>query len=138
MLFGMPSRAKGDVTHQDDDKRYSDDERSYTLAMSWVPSLCFVESLNVEKVSESCYHPHSYWTSHLTAHGLWPDNKTGDWPSFCTNEKFDFVTVTEAVGLDRMEDMWPSVSAHDDDEQFWKHEWEKHGTCSNLSQVGKF
>ncbi len=134
VLFGLPSRAKDDIIRQDDDERRSDGERLYVLSMFWLPSLCFTDGLHGGEVSEACSYPRLYWTTHLTAHGLWPEYETGDWPSFCNNEKFDVAKVTEAVGLERMEDMWPSVSTNGDAD-LWEHEWEKHGTCTNLSQV---
>ncbi len=134
VLFGLPSRAKGDIIRQDDDEGRSGGKGLYVLCMFWLPSLCFTDGPHGGEVSEACSNPRSYWTTHLTVHGLWPEYQTGDWPSFCNNEKFDVAKVTEAVGLERMEDMWPSMSSNDD-AHLWEHEWKKHGTCSNLSQV---
>ncbi len=136
VLFGLPSRAKGDIIRQEGDVRHSNGERLYVLSMFWLPSLCLNDGLHNGEVSQACYYPRSYWTSHLTAHGLWPEYETGDWPSFCTSEKFDVAKVTDAVGLERMKDMWPSVEAQHDDTSLWKHEWDKHGTCTSLTQVG--
>ncbi len=50
-------------------------------------------------------------------------------------------SVPYQVGWDTMTEFWPNVqyaetSASYDD--FWIHEWSKHGTCSGLSQYNYF
>ena len=60
--------------------------------------------------------------------------------SYCTDEKFDDDVAVE-VGWDTMTTWWPDVEYPETDsnyDEFWTHEWEKHGTCSGLSQFDYF
>ncbi|XP_066467466.1 ribonuclease T2 [Tiliqua scincoides] len=67
---------------------------------------------------EDCKDPPMYWT----IHGLWADkaehcNKT--W-------HFNISKIKDILG--DMKQYWPDV-LHPNHTQFWKHEWDKHGTC---------
>ena len=64
-----------------------------------------------------------------TLHGLWPQ-----WAETCTEEKFDKSQVSSI--LDRLNSGWPSCQGPAD--EFWSHEWSKHGTCSGMSQLAYF
>merc|ERR1711924_323185 len=68
-------------------------------------------------------------TSGWTLHGLWPQ-----WAESCTSEKFDPNQVS-SIRSD-LEKLWPSCAGSA--ESFWYHEWEKHGTCSKMSQLSYF
>jgi len=65
----------------------------------------------------------------FTMHGLWP-SRTGsnvdNYPCQCTNETFD-VTEVKSIISD-LNQYWPSDKGGN--EVFWKHEYEKHGTCA--------
>ncbi|KAF7253380.1 Ribonuclease T2 [Varanus komodoensis] len=82
------------------------------LVHHWPVTVC--------KMNENeCKDPVMYWT----IHGFWPD-KTDD-----CNRTWHF-NISELQDL--MEDMreyWPDV-LHPNHTYFWKHEWEKHGTCA--------
>ena len=54
-------------------------------------------------------------------HGLWPQYTQG-YPQSCTTEAFD------PKILQQFPDLYPSP-------KLFAHEWEKHGTCSGLTQV---
>ena len=68
-----------------------------------------------------------------TIHGLWPDYCDGTYPQFCdkSREYSDIKSiVSKFLGnatLSYMDKYW--VSQDGDDESFWEHEWDKHGTC---------
>eukprot|EP00271_Cylindrocystis_brebissonii_P006809 TRINITY_DN19644_c0_g1_i1.p1 TRINITY_DN19644_c0_g1~~TRINITY_DN19644_c0_g1_i1.p1 ORF type:complete len:436 (-),score=57.94 TRINITY_DN19644_c0_g1_i1:181-1311(-) len=73
--------------------------------------------------------------SQWTLHGLWPEFADGTYPSSCNpNDPFRL----DALDADLLQEMglvWPSFAClgstgMSDDEFFWAHEWEKHGTCS--------
>ncbi|KAH8085381.1 ribonuclease T2-like protein [Filobasidium floriforme] len=73
--------------------------------------------------------PNTTWT----VHGLWPDNCDGSYESYCdpARELQNVTAVIEASGdqelLGYMNALWKSNTG--DDESFWEHEFNKHGTC---------
>ncbi|CAJ1354403.1 unnamed protein product [Effrenium voratum] len=70
--------------------------------------------------------------SNWTLHGLWPEWKNG-----CPGPKFD-ASILEPIRND-MEMKWRSCPEFgDSNEKFWEHEWEKHGTCTNMTQLAFF
>jgi ribonuclease I len=62
----------------------------------------------------------------FTIHGLWPDDANGSYPSFCRGVPFDVSSLDDL--LPRLNAYWPSDKGSNID--FWKHEYEKHGTCA--------
>jgi len=65
----------------------------------------------------------------FTIHGLWPNQK-----EFCSEEKFDVKNIEPII--DKMELNW--FSCYGNDTEFWDHEWSKHGTCTNFTQINYF
>jgi len=68
----------------------------------------------------------------FTLHGLWPSRTGADvnsYPCECTSEAFDDSKLTSIQT--EMEARWPSYTGNND--QFWSHEWTKHGVCCNHS-----
>lgn len=57
-------------------------------------------------------------------HGLWPSYSPGKYPSECGGSTYVRVDGTL---LDSMEKYWNANP--DQNQQFWYHEWSKHGTC---------
>lgn len=55
-------------------------------------------------------------------HGLWPQYNHNKWPSFC--EKLEYKKPSGEL-LEDMRKYWDTC----DNEDLWKHEWEKHGSC---------
>ncbi|RYO83420.1 hypothetical protein DL766_002610 [Monosporascus sp. MC13-8B] len=67
-----------------------------------------------------------------TMHGLWPNNCNGTWEQFCDNSrKYKNITVIlesfAPLTLEFMETYWKD--SKENDERFWAHEFNKHGTC---------
>ena len=68
-----------------------------------------------------------------TIHGLWPNRCDGAYDAYCDpSREVDSVTaVLEGYGqtelLAYMTENWPDYQGDDDD--FWNHEYNKHGTC---------
>eukprot|EP00878_Enallax_costatus_P008155 GHUV01008528.1.p1 GENE.GHUV01008528.1~~GHUV01008528.1.p1 ORF type:complete len:257 (+),score=19.75 GHUV01008528.1:468-1238(+) len=87
-----------------------------------------------------------------TLHGLWPERVDPDpqygrkWPECCdTRFKFSEKNIQDLVP--ELCQFWPSWSAPQNEtcsdvpagphsECFWKHEWDKHGTCSAVNAGG--
>tara|TARA_B100000123_G_scaffold36127_1_gene23880 strand:+ start:2377 stop:2913 length:537 start_codon:yes stop_codon:yes gene_type:complete len=66
--------------------------------------------------------------SNYTIHGLWPQTDIKNYPTYCKKVNFDMDQLTPI--LDKLEQYWYS-NKHTliMDEKFWKHEYEKHGSC---------
>ena len=106
----------------------------YVLAYTFTPEFCYGNDY------PGCAKPLPFWKNHFTLHGLWPQYSAGGYPQTCTTEAYD-VNSAKNVGMETMIQYWPDVQyAYDDPEydQFWEHEWSKHGTCSGLSQDDYF
>ena len=70
-------------------------------------------------------------------HGLWPQYEHNKYPSFCNkNENFDYNSIKPI--LNELNTNW--YSDKETNEEFWKHEWLKHGTCmfNNCSEQNYF
>uniref|UniRef100_A0A7I5ECN9 Ribonuclease T(2) n=1 Tax=Haemonchus contortus TaxID=6289 RepID=A0A7I5ECN9_HAECO len=81
-----------------------------------------------DSVPDSCEIPTD--TPEWSIHGLWPNFKNGSYPQFCDGSprKFDSDLIKSIEG--RLLRMWPNLYPAKTAHSFWKHEWEKHGTCS--------
>lgn len=58
----------------------------------------------------------------------------------CSNDAFD-PNVIDALDRYRFEKYWPNIKyppTSPEYNDFWQHEWTKHGTCSGLSQLDYF
>lgn len=83
----------------------------YALALSWSPEHCAAKPGDREQCSRQLG---------FVLHGLWPQYQRG-YPSDCGSEPLDPSMEREFAGL------YPSRF-------LYRHEWQKHGTCSGLSQ----
>lgn len=91
----------------------------------WPKEVC--REWREESFNNTCSLPqHNNWT----IHGIWPSylNKTS--PHYCsTFPPFDVAILSPIE--DQLKTKWPHIEnesgSHCD---FWKHEWDKHGTCS--------
>jgi len=64
-----------------------------------------------------------------TVHGIWPTKNFTIGPLYCNRSvHFDFDTLKPI--LDDLELHWTNVRANTELDNFWQHEWEKHGTCA--------
>jgi len=68
--------------------------------------------------------------------GLWPQLNMNNYPTFCRNVKFDMKKLSPLL-MD-LKKVW--YSDKEQNEDFWKHEWEKHGTCmfKNMNEYDYF
>lgn len=108
----------------------------YILAYSWTPGFCYSNDPSYP----GCLDPNPYWIENFTIHGLWPQYNTTGYPSYCSTESFD-PNVPITIGWDTMVTYYPDVKYDEksaDYDSFWEHEWDKHGTCSGLSQYDYF
>ncbi|XP_008067052.2 ribonuclease T2 [Carlito syrichta] len=84
------------------------------MVQHWPETVC-------EDVQNNCRDPPDYWT----IHGLWADKSetcNRSWP-------FNLEEIKDL--LPEMRTYWPDViHSSPNCSHFWKHEWDKHGTCA--------
>jgi len=66
-------------------------------------------------------------------HGLWPQTNINKYPQFCKKVNFDIRKLNPI--MDNLKEYW--YSDRGSDEHFWKHEYEKHGSC-NFNNLNEF
>jgi hypothetical protein len=67
-------------------------------------------------------------------HGWWPEYNTVKWPSWCDKSRYNLFNNSAIESIRPiMVQEWGICPTwtHTSDFYFWKHEWEKHGTCTN-------
>lgn len=67
-------------------------------------------------------------------HGVWPSKISGNHPFLCEPRvEYDPELLNQFSLRDQMNEKWPSMVFPDNvpnNDKFWKHEWEKHGSCA--------
>ncbi|XP_022932791.1 ribonuclease MC-like [Cucurbita moschata] len=63
----------------------------------------------------------------FTIHGLWPSNYSNV-PLVCAGQPFNPAQIATLVP--QLNTYWPDVISGNN-QRFWKHEWDSHGTCSD-------
>lgn len=121
---------------------HADDFNLFVFTQWWPQTQCYVQSdawkFAEQRVKKSCV-PHGI--TKWTIHGLWPTVGIEHKPVFCNSSwPFDESVIKDL--WPKLELQWPSYDAPRDEREFWKHEWEKHGTCStslpNLDSEHKY
>lgn len=85
------------------------------LALQWTGGACYKQKMGPR--CDNCYR--TFWT----VHGLWgPENDCTVYEQFTTSN----------LDIRKMNQLWPSCVRSNED--FWTHEWEKHGTCFRYHQ----
>jgi len=92
----------------------------YLLSLSWSPGFCATPAGKNDP--GQCAPGHKFA---FVLHGLWPQYEQKGWPEDCGTEPADPALVQKMLG---------SMPA----EKLVEHEWQKHGTCSGLSQKDYF
>uniref|UniRef100_A0A0A9Z961 Ribonuclease Oy n=1 Tax=Lygus hesperus TaxID=30085 RepID=A0A0A9Z961_LYGHE len=98
----------------------------YIFTQNWPASVCLAWE---EKGKGHMCMPSGNKTS-WTIHGIWPTKFGEIGPSYC-NTSLPFNPEAIYGIKDELEAAWSPVQKHKQFNSFWKHEWEKHGTCAN-------
>ncbi|GFZ19199.1 hypothetical protein Acr_27g0009380 [Actinidia rufa] len=111
-----------------------EDLRSFTLVLTWPNGFC--------RVNPNCYRP---VPQDFTLHGFWPVWRNGSNAEFCpSNTRLRLENQGDITSLSQH---WPSLCGleelgHKNQREanfdFWKYQWNKHGTCSNLDPLVYF
>lgn len=60
-------------------------------------------------------------------HGLWPNWKNNSWPQYCKGtQHWNYSLISDLEP--ELKDRWSDIGIVDT--KWWKHEWDKHGTCA--------
>ncbi|XP_074278748.1 ribonuclease 1-like [Silene latifolia] len=102
---------------------FSQDFDFFYFVQQWPGSYCDTQK-------SCCYPSTGKPAADFGIHGLWPNYNDGTYPSNCdSNTPFDRTQISSV--LKRMKSEWPTLACPSNDGiNFWTHEWEKHGTCS--------
>ena len=111
-------------THHNNNQNQNDNEiKSISLVLEQPKKQ--INLLNIE-------HPTNFYYLSLikeedtwSIHGLWPQYSENEYPSFCKKVDFDIDKLKPI--LTELKQFW--YSTKDTNEDFWKHEWQKHGSC---------
>lgn len=64
-----------------------------------------------------------------TVHGIWPTKIGTDGPAFCPSAVHFDPQQLEPI-MNDLQQYWTNVEGGTKPNSFWKHEWDKHGTCA--------
>ncbi|XP_054810491.1 ribonuclease 1-like [Prosopis cineraria] len=105
------------------DLSVSQDFDFFYFVLQWPGSYCDTQ--------RSCCYPTSGKPEvDFGIHGLWPNYNDGSYPSNCDpNNPFNQSEVSDLISS--LERNWATLACPSGNGiQFWTHEWDKHGTCS--------
>ncbi|CAD6186768.1 unnamed protein product [Caenorhabditis auriculariae] len=81
-----------------------------------------------DTVPDSCEIPDG--TPSWTMHGLWPNFANGSYPQFCPAVPKHFNEDLIKLIEPKLTNFWPNLYPSKSKASFWKHEYDKHGTCA--------
>ncbi|KYN17096.1 Ribonuclease Oy, partial [Trachymyrmex cornetzi] len=93
----------------------------------WPLTVCFEwENRSRLNSTHSCVLPkRTEWT----IHGIWPTKYNEMGPQFCNRSlSFDSKALAPIEGA--LKENWIDIHNESKPYSFWKHEWDKHGTCA--------
>ena len=105
--------------------------------------LLLIVLLAFVKTETEYFQPYNYyvfavkrgWEStekNWTIHGLWPECTPKTWPQFCQPKRYKEYNETLLL------ETYPAIITVWPPESLWKHEWIKHGTCTNMTMLKYF
>ncbi|XP_071162904.1 ribonuclease Oy-like isoform X1 [Mytilus edulis] len=101
----------------------------FTFTQEWPQTACLMGKAE----SKKCYIP-DYINSFII-HGLWPSSGKTEGPKNCSSVPFDINKIKNLT--DELLHAWPNIYSSTGRYDFWKHEWDTHGTCAlSLNTTG--
>jgi ribonuclease I len=119
---------------------FEEDFDMFLFTMSYQPEFCHSHH---SSSFPGCMSPNMNYTTHLTIHGLWPERSNGGYPQNCKPEEAELDPEVIQELASQFTRFWPDEkNPHMEDPtqmmEFYAHEWAKHGTCTNLTQLEYF
>ncbi|XP_061370908.1 ribonuclease 1-like [Gastrolobium bilobum] len=101
----------------------SQDFDFFYFVQQWPGSYCDTQK-------SCCYPTTGKPAADFGIHGLWPNYRSGSYPSNCdSSNRFQQSQISDLTSS--LQRNWPTLACPSSSGiQFWTHEWEKHGTCS--------
>ncbi|XP_054003039.1 ribonuclease Oy [Hylaeus anthracinus] len=93
----------------------------------WPQTVCYL--WKESSASHTCSLPRD--NDEWTIHGLWPSEYHKLGPQFC-NRSLPFNETALKPLWSQLQEKWIDVEYGRESSSLWKHEWEKHGTCSTM------
>ncbi|KAM7507995.1 hypothetical protein LguiA_018448 [Lonicera macranthoides] len=105
---------------------------SFIFALQWPRSFCNT----AQRIHDPCIFPIP--SSHgFKIHGLWPQDSSGNPMENCQpSASLNKAAVNKYSFIADLQNYWPNLMGQDF--TFWKHEWDKHGTCSGQTPEDYF
>lgn len=102
------------------------------FTQTWPPSDC----ISWRSKNNKCRNLRDTKEEQWTIHGIWPTKWGTHGPSFCdTSKVFNQSSIYDL--MTRMKSQWAPIEESGNGIHFWRHEWEKHGTCAaQLPELG--
>lgn len=70
------------------------------------------------------------YSNYFIVHGLWPTKNGTSGPNYCkSNITFNAAELDSLT--EDLNDRWTNIEKGTDSYSFWRHEWQKHGTCAS-------
>lgn len=79
--------------------------------------------------SNTCFLPKEIG-GRWTVHGVWPSLKSGPHGPFNCDNNYPFNPSMLNPIMDKLNAQWTDVHKNARKDDFWRHEWTKHGTCA--------
>nr|CAH8822225.1 unnamed protein product [Trichobilharzia regenti] len=95
----------------------------FVFSLEWPPTYCSSHTCNLPRHMRQQFNIHGLWPT------IWPNGS----PTNCSRSDFNVKSI-EPIYKD-LQTQWANLEDFDDPEDFWKHEWNKHGVCSVHSAV---
>ena len=73
---------------------------------------------------------YTFFSDRWTVHGIWPSVKKGPLGPFNCNNSIHFDPKSLDPIKERLNIQWTDVHKNAQKDDFWRHEWTKHGTCA--------
>ncbi|ESO90157.1 hypothetical protein LOTGIDRAFT_124009 [Lottia gigantea] len=103
----------------------------FTFTQAWPATVC-IQGADLGHTCNKVLNETAW-----TVHGLWPSCKgaSEDQPANCNKSaKFHHDAISPLINDLKM--YWPNLFKDTSPDDFWKHEWMKHGTCAlNVSKT---
>eukprot|EP00163_Fabomonas_tropica_P034930 TRINITY_DN9_c1_g1_i2.p1 TRINITY_DN9_c1_g1~~TRINITY_DN9_c1_g1_i2.p1 ORF type:complete len:257 (+),score=57.78 TRINITY_DN9_c1_g1_i2:115-771(+) len=72
------------------------------------------------------------YVDYFLVHGLWANRNDSSYPSYCPGPSFSASAIEPLKS--ELDKYWTDL-VPDDGDNFWQHEWEKHGVCATTDPL---